>query len=151
MLSSATRRPVAAVVVILGALAGPSPVEAERSACEEAVGRAVRLLPRQPDRIVVLDVRSRSGQRHVEAFVNDGERVVYLVRQAVSLQRALKGDRIYDYVLATVIWHEMAHIDGADEAAAQQAEEQLWMEFIVAQRVDQTRGIRYLALLKERR
>ena len=40
---------------------------------------------------------------------------------------------------------------GADEAAAQQAEEQLWMEFIVAQRVDQTRGIRYLALLKERR
>ena len=67
MLGSATRRPVAAVVVILGALAGPSPVEAERSACEEAVGRAVRLLPRQPDRIVVLDAGRVVGiGRHAE-------------------------------------------------------------------------------------
>jgi hypothetical protein len=45
----------------------------------------------------------------------------------------------------------MAHIDGADEVAAQEAEEQLWREFIVSQRVDRTRGMKYLALLKKRR
>jgi hypothetical protein len=73
------------------------------------------------------------------------------VRQGVSLKAALKGRGIYDYVLATVIWHEMAHIDGADEAAAREAEEQLWMKFILAQRVDSKRGMSYLALLKQRR
>jgi hypothetical protein len=45
----------------------------------------------------------------------------------------------------------MAHIDGADEAAARQAEEQLWMQFILARRVDRTRATQYLALLKQRR
>jgi hypothetical protein len=153
MLGSATRRRVAALVVVLGASAGFSPVEAGEKAYEEAIGRAVRLLPRQPDRIVLVerDERSRKGKAHVQAFVKHGERVVYLVRQGVSLQGALKGRRIFDHVLAALIWHEMAHVEGADEAAAQQAEEQLWMEFILAQRVDTTRGMQYLALLKQRR
>ena len=65
------------------------------------------------------------GKPKVEAFVKHGGRVVYLVRQGVTLQATLKGPGIFDYALATVIWHEMAHIDGADETAAQQAEEQL--------------------------
>jgi hypothetical protein len=90
-------------------------------------------------------------QAPVEAFVNRGSPVVYLVRQGVTLQSALKGPGIFDYALATIIWHEMAHIDGADEEAAQKAEERLWMEFILAQRVDRARGMRYLALLKKRR
>ena len=45
----------------------------------------------------------------------------------------------------------MAHIDGADEPAAQQAEERLWKDFILARRVDSRRGMRYLALLQKRR
>jgi hypothetical protein len=45
----------------------------------------------------------------------------------------------------------MAHIEGADEATAQRAEEQLWAQFVVSQRVDPVRGIQYLALLKRRR
>ena len=83
--------------------------------------------------------------------MNRGGRVVNLLRQGVTLQATLKGPGIFDYALATVIWHEMAHIDGADEVAAQDAEEQLWKEFIVSQRVDRTRGMRYLALLEKRR
>jgi hypothetical protein len=71
--------------------------------------------------------------------------------QRGSLQAALEGPGIYDYALATVIWHEMAHIGGADETAAREAEEQLWMQFILAQRVDRTRGMQYLALLNQRR
>ena len=148
---------------ILRRKAGPS-------AYDEAITRALRLLPRQPDKIEVVErderSRVRRGTPHVmdgedvedvkdvedvEAFVNRGGRVVYLIRQGVTLQATLKGPGIFDYALATVIWHEMAHIDGADEVAAREAEEQLWMEFIVSQRVDRTRGMKYLALLKKRR
>jgi len=82
--------------------------------------------------------------------VTHGQRVVYLVRQGVTLQQALKGAGVFDYALATIIWHEMAHIDGADEATAQRAEEKLWTEFVVAGHVDRVRGMRYLALLKKR-
>ena len=96
-------------------------------------------------------VKDLKDVEHVEAFVNHGGKVVYLIRQGVTLQATLKGPGIFDYALATVIWHEMAHIDGADEVAAQEAEEQLWMEFIVSQRVDRTRGMRYLDLLEKRR
>ena len=134
---------------------GMSPGDVGQTASEEAIGRAVRLLPRRPDLVVLIerDHQSRpgTGKAPVEAFVIEGERVVYVVRNGVSLEAALKGPGIYDYMLATVIWREMAHIDGADEAAAQEAEEQLWMEFIVTQRVDGTRGMQYLALLRKRR
>jgi len=152
---NAARHHVLGPLVLLGTLLGLSPVNAGPSAYDEAVTRALRLLPRQPDKIVVVErdkgSHVRSGTPHVEAFVNHGSRVVYLIRQGVTLQATLKGPGIFDYALATVIWHEMAHINGADEAAAQEAEEQLWMEFIVSQRVDRTRGMKYLALLKKRR
>ncbi len=45
----------------------------------------------------------------------------------------------------------MAHIAGADEAAAQQAEEQLWREFMLMRRVESGVGLRDLALLQKRR
>jgi hypothetical protein len=142
-------------LVLLGTLLGLSPVNAGPSPYDEAIARALRLLPRQPDKIEVVErderSRVRSGIPHVEAFVNRGGRIVYLIRQGVTLQETLKGPGIFDYVLATVIWHEMAHIDGADEVAAQEAEEQLWREFIVSQRVDRTRGMKYLDLLQKRR
>jgi hypothetical protein len=155
MLVNATRHHVLGPLVLLGTLLGLPSVTAGPSAYDEAVTRALRLLPRQPDEIVVVErdegSHVRSAEPHVEAFVNHGSRVVNLVRQGVTLQGTLKGPGIFDYALAAVIWHEMAHIDGADEAAAQEAEEQLWMEFVVAQRVDRARGMRYLALLKKRR
>jgi hypothetical protein len=155
MLVNAARQHVLGPFVLVGTLLGLSPVNAGPSTYDDGVTRALRLLPRQPDKIVVVErdegYHGRSDNAQVEAFVNHGGRVVYLIRQGVTLQATLKGPGIFDYALATVIWHEMAHIDGADEAAAQEAEEQLWMEFIVAHRVDSARGMRYLALLKKRR
>jgi hypothetical protein len=155
MLGSTARHRVLGSLAVLGALLGFSLVEARQNAYDDAIGRALRLLPRQPEKIVLVDRASgphlHEGKPRTEAFVNRGGRVVYLVRQGVTLQAALKGPGIFDYALATVIWHEMAHIDGADEAAAQLAEEQLWTEFVLAQRVDRRRGMQYLALLKKRR
>jgi hypothetical protein len=155
MLARFTRQCVLGSLVILGAVLGFSPVEAGQSAYEDAIARALRLLPKQPEKLVLVEravgAHLHTGKPNVEAFVNRGGRVVYLVRQGVTLQATLKGPGIFDYALATVIWHEMAHIDGADEAGAQQAEEQLWREFVLAQRVDRARGMQYLTLLKKRR
>jgi len=141
-------------LAVLAALLGFSPVDAAGT-YDEAVARALRLLPRRPDQLVIVDRPNESqvphGRPHVEAFINRGDRVVFLVRQGVTLQATLKGSGVFDYVLATIIWHEMAHVDGADEASAQRAEEQLWREFVTARRVDSIRGMQYLALLEKRR
>jgi hypothetical protein len=149
-------RCVFGLLILIRALLAPCPaVGADAALYEETIARVLRLLPRQPDKVVVVDANGstrllRDALQHVEAFVTRGQRFVYLARQGATLQRALKGAGIFDYALATVIWHEMAHIDGADEAKARREEEQLWMQFVVARRVDSARGLNYLALLKKR-
>jgi hypothetical protein len=156
MQGNSIRVVVAGLVVVLGTLLSWSPAQADAGAYREAITRAQRLLPRQPYGVVVVEAdaaqRPAHGKREqVEAFVNRGDPVVYLVRQGVTLQRASRGAGIFDYALASVLWHEMAHIDGANEAKAQVEEERLWMTFVVARRVDPARGLQYLALLKKRR
>ena len=121
-----------------------------------AIARATALLPRRPDHVVVTDVehstsRLRGDGGRVEAFVNRGQRTVFLVKSGSTLQQAVKGRGIYDLALAAIIWHEMAHIDGASEPDARRAQEDLWSQFVVAGRIDVDRGLRYLALLKKRR
>jgi hypothetical protein len=140
--------------LLLGvAFLGFLPPFATANSYSEAVDRALRMLPRQPEKIVIVE-RPTAPDQHAgkprEAFVNLGEPTVYLVRQGATLQRASEGQGIFDFALAAIIWHEMAHIDGADEPAAQRAEEQLWKEFILGGRVDRTRGMQYLALLHRR-
>jgi hypothetical protein len=53
-------------------------------------------------------------------------------------------------MLATVIWHEMAHLDGADERGARKEEEALWMRFVRDGVADQVTALRYLQALKRR-
>ena len=144
------------ILIICAGLLGSVPAAAQQpNEYDLTVARVIRLLPRPPEKVVVIDADT-SGQslhdklQHVQGFVIPGKRVVYLVRQSDTLQRAMKGPGIFDYALALTIWHEMAHIDGADEATARRAEEQLWTEFVVAGRVDRVRGMRYLTLLKNR-
>ncbi len=87
----------------------------------------------------------------MEAFAIVGENVVYLIAQGDTLKRARRGPGVFDdYVLATLIWHEMAHIAGADEREAQRQEEDLWREYLLARRVDTGRGLNYLTLLTKR-
>jgi hypothetical protein len=155
MLRGAVGRRGLGVLLAAGALLGFSPGGACANPYDEAIVRALRLLPRQPEKVVLVEGRSatgpHTGKPNVEAFVIQGRRVVHLVRSGVTLQGALKGAGIFDYALAAIIWHEMAHIDGGDEATAQVAEEQLWKGFILAGRVDRGQGMRYLALLDKRR
>jgi hypothetical protein len=124
--------------------------------CERVVARAVKLLPQRPQRVVVVDADSvppalRRRIQSAEGFVTPGDDTVYLKKQGLTFHHALRGAGDWDYALATIIWHEMAHIDGADEVEAQHQEELLWRQFIVERRIDAGKGLRYLALLRKRR
>jgi hypothetical protein len=121
-----------------------------------AIGRAIHLLPRRPERIVVMDPagateRGREILRSLDAFIAKDGHVVYLNRESEALAGARRGSAIHLYMLAGVIWHEMAHIEGADEAEAQRREESLWKRFLLESRVDRVTALRYLKAMNDRR
>ena len=122
---------------------------------EETVKRALGLLPKQPAKILVVDATEAARAieapgRKVQAFVRHGENVVYLIAQGRTLRDAQNGSGMFDYVLAAVIWHEMAHLAGAGEREAQRQEEELWMQYVARGRVETNRGLNHLAVLNKR-
>jgi hypothetical protein len=142
----------ATILVSAGPAAGATPC----LPCDEVVKRVVSLLPETPPPIVVLDATQQprtlqDKMKGVEAFVNPGKPTIYLNSQGSDFQHALKGSGIWDYALAITIWHEMAHLKGADERTAQEREEELWLQFVTAGKIDSQRGLAYLQLLKKRR
>ena len=125
--------------------------ELERGALVEAL----RLLPRLPARVAVLDAAEARPQvrerlLRLDAFVLEGSAVVYVVKQSALLRGAMGGSSFHTHALAAVIWHEMAHVDGADEREARAREEALWTRYVRDQRVDEVKALRYLAALKRR-
>jgi NAD(P)-dependent dehydrogenase (short-subunit alcohol dehydrogenase family) len=140
----------------IGGEAAAQLVTGGSAGAQAAIARAVATLPRTPERIVVADRRDpspllRARSPGAEGFAKAGDRVVYLIEQGDTLQHACAHGGIFDHALAIVIWHEMAHAGGADEPTARKVEEDLWQRFVVQGRVDQKRGMMYLALLKARR
>lgn len=141
-----------AVLVGFGALS--SNLDASDS-YDSTIAAALKLLPDRPVRVVVIDADEATPevrQRLVtlDAFITKGSSVVYLTKQSQILQGAQKGSQVHRYMLASVIWHEMAHIAGADEAKAQQREEQLWTRFLLDGNLDRLTALRYLALMQTR-
>ncbi len=157
MLARHTWKPVLGLLLAVGLLGAPTATAASTAGpYDKAVNRAIKLLPKRPERVLVVDASRAmpavdAQGRRVTAFVTHGDRTVYLVAQGDMLQHALKGPGIFDYAVAATIWHEMAHLDGADEQDAQRREEELWEEYVLRHRVDRTRGLLYLALLQKRR
>jgi hypothetical protein len=95
----------------------------------------------------VVDARGRK----VGAFAKtNGNGTVYLIEHGDLLRHAVKGPGIFDFAVAAIIWHEMAHLEGADETDAQCREETLWQEYVLERRVDGAVGLQYLALLRKR-
>jgi hypothetical protein len=124
--------------------------------CVRTIRRVLALLPHRPEKVQVLDPDRATSDvkarlQHVDGFADPRERVVYLNLRGYVLQHALKGAGVWDYVAAIVVWHEMAHIDGAPEVEAQRQEEDLWQQFIVSRKVDGGQGLAYLRLLRKRR
>jgi len=123
--------------------------------CDAVVRRVLLLLPTKPALVKVIDLdrSARVLQDHfkaAEGFVTTGDPAVYLTKQGSTFQHALQGPGIWDYALAIIVWHEMAHLEGANERQARQREEELWSQFVVAGRVDTRRGMAYLDLLRKR-
>jgi hypothetical protein len=92
----------------------------------------------------------RAKLRSLDAFTTSGGTVVYVLRHSAALQGAMSGSHAYTLVLASIIAHEMAHIDGADEREARRAEENLWRRFIRDGEIDHVVALRYLSALTSR-
>lgn len=121
----------------------------------DAIVKALKLLPRLPSRVAVMDVSEakpdvRDVLLRLDAFIIKGSSVVYIVQQSALLNGALKGSALPAHALAAVIWHEIAHAEGADERAARKGEEELWTTFVRDQRVDGVSALRYLKALVSR-
>jgi hypothetical protein len=113
----------------------------------EAIAAAIEMLPKRPVRIAVMDVsQNRPDVRDhlltLDAFTVKGNRVIYLVQQGRTLEGARRGSTLFRAMLAVVIWHEMAHLDGADERGARLAEEELWKRFVRDGVTDQVTALR---------
>lgn len=93
-----------------------------------------------------------ASQLHdLDGFVPAGSRVIYLRRESVTLREAELSGGPYLLMLATVIWHEMAHAEGCDEAQARRREEEPWQQYARSGRVDSGIGLTYLVELRGRR
>ena len=150
------------VFVVGMAPAVPRAEDNNPSPYDRAVTRAIALLPRRPIHVAVIDANEAKPEvretllkldaftLRLDAVTMDRSKVVYLVKQSVVLQEAAKGSQLYEHVLASIIWHEMAHLDGADERGARHAEEQLWTRFVRDGVFDQVTALRYLNALTKR-
>jgi hypothetical protein len=115
----------------------------------------LKLLPRRPHQVSVVGperVGADSRERfwRSEAFFSKDSRIVYVTGHSPVLQAAQQGSSLHVHALAAIIWHEMAHIEGADEPEAQEREEKLWTRFVRDDLVDRTTGLRYLTALSRR-
>jgi hypothetical protein len=116
---------------------------------------ALRLLPRLPARVAVIDATEarpdvRTTLLRLDAFVIKGSPVVYVVRQSALLRGAIAGSALHTRALSAVLWHEMAHAEGADEREARKREQALWTSFIRDQQIDAVAALRYLEALSSR-
>ena len=121
-----------------------------------AVAQALQKLRRPPRRLAIIDAEAarpevRAKLRSLDAFTTSGGTVVYVLRHSAALQGAMSGSRMHTFALASIVWHEMAHIDGADERKARRAEEDLWRRFIRDGEIDHVVALRYLSALTSRR
>ena len=116
----------------------------------------LEVLPARPERIEILDLASLSdtARRKVngrDAFVLAGHRTIVVIRQGATLRQAEFGDGFDRLVLASLVWHELAHANGASEQAALEKEQALWHRFIRLGLVSTADGMAYIQRLREAR
>ena len=118
--------------------------------------QVLELLPIRPSRIQVLDLdtlspATRGTVEGVDAFVLAGHKTIVVVRQGATLRQAELGDAIDRLILASLVWHELAHVFGSDEETAFQWEQALWRRFMNTGRVDAATAMAYIDRLEEER
>ena len=96
------------------------------------------------------DLRSAIYLLTLDAFTVNGNSVIYVIQQSAVLKAARDGSTLFRAMLATILWHEMAHLAGEDEHGARKAEENLRQQFVRDGVTDQMTGLRYLEALRNR-
>lgn len=129
---------------------GPT-AESER----QALVAAMRVMPRLPARVAVIDANEaapevRAMLLQLDTFITRGSPVVYVLRHSPLLQGAKTGSTFHILALSAALWHEIAHVEGADERGAREREQCLWTSFVRDQRVEQVTALRYLTALSKR-
>ena len=116
------------------------PLVAPSSTLTTVVDQALALLgqPRQP--VVIFDPLQYNSARRAklevyEAFVLAKRFEIYLNRRGRASAEALSGRPDGVYVVAAILAHELAHLDGKDEAGALEAEEQCVYRFMKEGRI----------------
>jgi hypothetical protein len=146
---------LAAAVAVAAAQEGADSSSGIEKLDARVARRVIALLPARPATLQVVDAHTarpevRDTLLKLDAFVLRGQADIYLVKQSRVLQGALEGSTVHECMLACIIWHEMAHLEGADESEAQRREEILWTGFVLKRSVDRITGLRYLDILKKR-
>ena len=144
------------LVALLGMPVPALGASAEDPRFRRTLERVLSLLPKRPPVVAVIDPSHvkpdvRPTLLEVDAFITKGGRVVYVTSHSEVMRGALKKSSLHEHMLAAIIWHEMAHIEGATEEEAQRREEQLWTQYLMDERVDRVHGLRHLAALRGRR
>jgi hypothetical protein len=121
----------------------------------ETLRVALSVLPRRPTRILVVGDAAMPPDvvvqvRQLDGFVPLRSRTIYLRRESETLREAEMSGGPYVLMLAAVIWHELAHVEGCDEAHAREREASLWDEFVRSGRVDAALGLSYRAALRRK-
>lgn len=76
--------------------------------------------------------------------------MVDVVKQSAIFRGTVQGSAFHTHPLAAVLWHEMAHVDSADEREARRREEALWTRLVRDEQVDGTVALGYLRALVSR-
>ena len=116
--------------------------------------RVLAVLPVRPTRIEVLDIDTlaadtRRKLRGLEGFVLQGLKTIVIVRQGKTLRHAAGGHALDRLILASLVWHEMAHLEGLEERAAFEREKALWRRFVADGLVEADVGLAFLGRLAE--
>ena len=104
------------------------------------VNRALALLGETQRAVVIYDphhydTTRRAKLERFEAFVFAERREIYLNRRGRVLEEALRGSPEGVYLVAALIAHEVAHLEGADERSALQAEGRCVFRFMKEGRI----------------
>jgi hypothetical protein len=113
------------------------------------VDQALALLGQPKQAVVIFDPREydashRARLEKYEAFVIEHQPQIYLNRRGEALAEALSGRPDGVYVVAAILAHERAHLDGKDEAGALAAEERCVYDFMKQGRIPVDVALRHL-------
>jgi len=131
---------LATLVVTFEASARPAAQTAHPTPLTTVVSQALALLGHADQPVVIFDpaqydAAHRAKLEQFEAFVFKARGVIYLNGHGKVSAEAIAGRPHGVYVLAAILAHEMAHIQGLDERGALEAERRCVFQFMKEGRI----------------